>query len=157
MDILALELGELARGLRQVGDTDLLDEVRNAIQDAAAPIPDAIRSQLPERLPDRYAEVLAADLIISTRLRTGRSRPGVSIVAPERVRGAVFRRRLIRLNQGVLEHPLFGNRRHWYPQTDGVTPGFFTQPAEDSAPRVRKSIEDALDRVKDKIFKGVHG
>jgi hypothetical protein len=66
-----------------------------------------------------------------------------------------MRRRIRRLDQGILEHPLFGNRRHWYRQP--VAAGWFTQPNDDAAPRARRDIEDALGRVKDKIFRGVHG
>lgn len=152
LSVLANELGELARSLRQAGDTDLLGEVRDAIQHAAGPIPDAIRGELRPRMPDRYADVLNADLAIGIRTLTGRYTAGVSVIA--RGRGAVKRRRLHRLNQGTLAHPLFGNREHWYYQE--IPPGFFDDPNEAAAPRVREEIDAALDRVKDKIWAGVH-
>lgn len=154
LSVLANDLGELARGLRQAGDTDLLGEVKDAIQHAAGPIPDTIRSELRPRLPDRYADVLNADLSLQVVTRTGRYTSGVSIIG--RGRGAVQRRRLHRLDsEGILEHPLFGNRRHWYRQP--VQAGFFTDPNEAAAPRVRSELEAALERVKEKIWAGVHG
>ncbi len=152
IDVLAHDLAEVARGLRQAGDTDLRHELLNGIQHAAAPVPETIRQQMPGRMPNRYAAALDADLNIGVAVRTGSGDPGVSIRARTR---RAQRRRLQRLDQGVLAHPLFGNRRHWYDQP--VREGWFTQPAEDSAPRVRADIETALDRVKDKIFRGAHG
>ena len=152
LSVLANDLGELARGLRQAGDTELLREVQDAIHHAADPIPEAIRRELRPRLPDPYADVLNADLAIGIQIRSGASTAGVSVMArPRRVQ----RRRITRLDrEGVLAHPLFGNRRHWYNQA--VRAGFFTDPAEASAPRVRDDIEAALERVKEKIWAGVH-
>ena len=151
LSVLASELGELARGLRQAGDTDLLGEIQDAIKHAAGPIPDAIRGELRPRLPDRYADVLNADLAIGIQTRTGVSTAGVNVVARPR---KVQRRRIRRLDEeGILAHPLFGNRRRWLSQP--VRPGFFTDPAEAAAPRVRDEIEAALERVKEKIWAGV--
>jgi len=157
VNALAVELAELARNLRQAGDEGLRRELVSGIKDAADPIPGEIRRQLPDFLPDRYAEVLNADMQISVSVRTGGTGQGVSVVAPERMRGKAQRRRITRLNAGILAHPLFGDRERWFSQTDGVTRGFFDKPAEDSAPRVRAEIEKALDRVKDEIYKGIHG
>ena len=152
IDALAHDLAEVARGLRQAGDTELRRELLDGIQHAAAPVPDAIRQQMPGRMPNRYAATLDADLNIGVVTRTGSGDPGVSIRARTR---RAQRRRLKRLDDGVLAHPLFGNRRHWYDQP--VREGWFTQPAEDSAPRAREDIEAALARVEDKIFRGAHG
>jgi hypothetical protein len=152
LDVLALDLAELARGLRQAGDKDLGQELTDAIHQAADPIPGEIRAGLKPKLPDRYAEVLDSVLATRVSILSRASNPGVSIRATTR---GPMRRRIRRLDQGILEHPLFGNRRHWYRQP--VAAGWFTQPNEDAAPRARRDIEDALDRVKDKIFKGIHG
>ena len=152
LSVLANELAEVARNLRQAGDEELRRELLDGIQRAVEPIPQAIRGGMPGRLPNRYAATLDADLSIGVQTRTGVSTAGVSVVARTR---RAQRRRLYRLDQGVLAHPLFGNRRHWFDQP--VREGWFTQPAEDSAPRVRQDIEDALNRVEDKIFKGAHG
>ena len=152
LSVLANDLGELARGLRQAGDTDLLGEVQDAIHHAADPIPEAIRRELRPRMPDRYAGVLNADLALGVQIRRGVSTAGVRVIGRAR---SVKGRRLHRLNnQGILEHPLFGNREHWYRQP--IQAGFFTGPNEAAAPRVRGEIEAALERVKDKIWAGVH-
>ena len=154
VDILARELAEISRELRRAGDTELVTELRDAINEAVAPVPREIIDRLPEYLPNRYARVLASDISIriSNRSRTGGQT--VSITAPERGVRSVERRRLLRLNRGTLEHPLFGNRRRWYPQA--VKPLFFDEPIYDRVPEIRQEIEDALERVKDKIFQGAH-
>ena len=61
-------------------------------------------------------------------------------------------RRLRSLDAGIIHHPLFGNREHWYAQE--VTPGWFTGPAEAAGPRVRAGIERALEDVANKATKG---
>ena len=154
VDVLAHELAELSRELRKAGDTELANELRDAINEAVAPVPHEIVERLPEYLPNRYAAVLARDITIriSNRSRTGGQT--VSITAPERGVKSVERRRLLRLNRGTLAHPLFGNRRRWYDQA--VKPLFFDEPVYDRAPEIRQKIEDALERVKDKIWAGVH-
>ncbi len=151
LDALAHDLSQLARELRQAGETELRRELLDAIKHAAEPIPGEIRANLKPHLPDRYAETLDQDLTIGVEVRTGRNDPRVTIRArPRRVK----RRRLKRLDDGVLEHPLWGDRQHWY--TQPVEPRFFTGPCEDSAPRVRDEIEAALDNLKDRIYRGAH-
>lgn len=151
VDVLAVEFAEVARNLRDAADEGLRRELLTAIRDAAAPIPAAIRLEMPGRMPNRYAAVLDADLNIGVSVRASRGDPGVTVRARTR---RAQRRRLYRLDQGILAHTLFGNRRHWF--TQPVQPGWFTEPNEDAAPHVRADIEDALDRVKDNIFRGAH-
>lgn len=154
VDVLGHELAEISRELRRAGDQEMANELRDAINEAVAPIPGEIITRLPEYLPNRYAAVLAADITIriSNRVRSGAQT--VRITAPERGARSVDRRRLLRLNAGTLAHPLFGNRRHWYGQA--VKPLFFDEPIEDRAPQIRDDIEAALERVKDKIYLGAH-
>jgi hypothetical protein len=151
-DVLAAEFSELARGLHHAGDTSLYNEISGAIDQAAGPVPGEIRTGLAPKMPNRYAATLNAELAAGVQVRRGRADPGVTVWA--RTRGP-RRVRLRRLDQGILEHPLFGNREFWYRQA--VRPGWFTQPNQDAAPRVRASLEAALERVKDQIWAGVHG
>src|SRR5262245_53214650 len=149
LDATAAELAVLARNLREAGEEGLRRELTEAIKRAAEPVPGMIRTELPARLPGRYAGVLGADLRIDISVRTGSSDPGVTVQASTR------RRRIRRLDAGVLAHPLFGDREKWFDQA--VSPGWFTRPNRDAAARVREAIESALDRVKDQIWAGVHG
>jgi len=149
LDVLAVEFGEIARNLRAAADDGLRRELLDAIHHAADPIPEAIRAGMPARMPNRYAATLNADLAIGVSVRSGRGDPGVTVRARTR---RAQRRRLYRLDQGVLAHPLFGNRQHWYDQPAGE--GWFTRPNEDAAPRVRGEIAAALEHVKDQIWRG---
>lgn len=142
LDTTSAQLEAAAARMRALGLGELERELGNAIQQATEGIPEKIRSGLIPRLPNRYAETLDADLSIRTERRGGT----VSIVG--RPRGAK-KRKLRRLDQGILEHPLYGNRRHWYRQA--VEPGWFTRPIEDDKERMRGEIEAALQRVVDRL------
>ena len=104
------------------------------------PVPGRIRDGLKPKLPDRYAEVLDADLDIKVTVRNSGGDAVARVTAT--TRGAAGRRRLRRLDRGTLEHPLWGDRSRWFMQE--VAPGWFTGPPEDAAPRVRAALEQAL-------------
>ena len=150
----ATEFAALAYALREAGETGLKRELYKALDDAARPVAEVIggENHLKEFLPDRYAGVLRPDLKVSARKRSTGENPDVTIIATTRQLGGVQRRRIRRLNAGVLAHPLFGNRKRWYDQTGGVTAGFFDRPVEEARPAVRSQIEDALARVRNKIY-----
>jgi hypothetical protein len=137
----ASELASIARHLRAAGDTELLRELQKAMTDAVGPVKEAIRANLVPSLPNRYAGTLDADLTIRANSYSG-ANPGVTLTGFTR---GTKKRKLRRLDTGILTHPLFGDREHWYDQP--VTPGWFTRPAEDDAPRVREAIIRALDDV----------
>lgn len=141
------ELEALAFRLKVAGETDLQRELSSRMRDAVEPVQGDIRAGLIPKLPDRYAEVLDDDLSITTSIRSSTSNPGVRLRGTTRGRNGVQRRRLNRLNSGILEHPLWGNREYWKKQP--VPPGWFTQPAEDAAPRVREALVQVLSDVAD--------
>src|SRR5215475_3969199 len=147
VDNAALAFKILGERLRRDGAGELKRELDKAINDAARPITGEIRLALPGHIPSRYAAVLDGDLRLTFTKRVATTTPGVRITGT--ARGAK-RRRLRRLEAGVLAHPLFGNRRHWFNQTDGVTEGFFTGPISDAQPQVRQAIVDAMAGIADK-------
>ena len=139
----ATELEALAFRLRRAGEGDLLREVTKAMRDAVVPAQDEIRAGLKPHLPDRYAATLDADLRLGVNTRTTGSDPGVSVTGQ-----TGKKRKLTRLDGGILEHPVFGDRRRWEKQGEpSVHPRWFTGPAEDAAPRVRAAIEKALEDI----------
>jgi hypothetical protein len=151
----------LATHLRAAGEDGLRKELDKAISDAAEPLKQEIRLGLRPHMPNRYADVLNADLRLTISKRTGPD-PGVTLratAAPGRAassshaRRSLTGRKLARLNEGRLTHPLWGNREHWY--TQAITPAFFTGPAEASAPRVRRAILDAMNRIADRVTRKV--
>lgn len=157
---LADDLATLAANLREAGDVGLRRELIAGIREGTKPVPEAIRKDLKPHLPDRYAEVLDADLRITISVHTGASDPGVFIIAQP-----IKKKRKIRtINAGNLRHPVFGSflvpRRNWTwrdQEAPSVEPGWFDDPCKASAPGVREQIDAALDRVKAQIWAGVHG
>ncbi len=151
----AAELEALAFRLRRAGDTELLREVTRAMRDAVDPVEDQIRAGLRPHLPDRYADELNADLRLGTNVRTNERDPGVAITGQAGSFGGAGHaggrgRKLRDLDAGLIRHPLFGDREHWYPRDGrqkGVEPGWFSGPAEAAGPRVRAAIEKALEDV----------
>lgn len=149
LDDTAAKLQALAARLKEAGDVGLLREMQKALRDAAAPVPDDIRHGLWPKLPNPYAEVLNEDLDIKIQTRSSPNDARVSVIATTQGVGGVQRRRIRRLDQGILAHPLWGNRRRWYNQP--VQPGWFSQPARDDAPRARAEMDKALERVREQI------
>lgn len=144
------QLRLLSARLRAAGTEGqgLRRELYKAINDAAKPLADEIRSveHLIPYVPDKYAPVLAGDLTVKA-VKRGTTNPGVSIQA----RGRVHKRKVIQFNDGVISHPLFGNRKRWFRQTAGMRPGFFTDPAEKAAPGIRRQVLAAMHDTGQKI------
>jgi hypothetical protein len=157
----ASELESVARELRRQADGALFRELTAAMRAGVEPATAAIRAGLRPKLPDQYADILNADLDLTVSVSTTGREPGVSLVA--RARGqagprTTGRRRLKRLDGGVIEHPLFGDRSRWFKQVEpSVQPGFFSGPARDSEPRVLRNLEDALGRVADEVDRRAAG
>jgi hypothetical protein len=54
-----------------------------------------------------------------------------------------------RLDGGIVVHPLFGNRMHWYTET--VQPGWWTKPVQETEPSATDGADQALESTKNKI------
>jgi hypothetical protein len=156
----AERFAELARALREAGETGLRKELYKALSDATKPLAAEIRSEanLKPRMPDRYAEILAADLSMRVLKNAGKN-PSVSL----RVKGRVRGRHVTRLNRGILTHPVFGTEaqealamRHgagWAWVSQDIAPGFFDSPVERAGPQVREEVARAVRRVIDHIYR----
>lgn len=139
----------LSRRLKEAGETGLARSLRKALKDAAAPITSEIKDpeHLKAYMPKRYAAVLATDIRVTTTQRGSIRSPGVRIEAS----GRQHKRKVARVNRGVLGHPLFGDREHWFHQMRGVRAGFFDDPAQKSGPQVRDKILKAMRETAAKI------
>lgn len=155
----------LARHLKDAGEGGLRRELSAGIRDAAQPVLTQIRGELPGYMPDRYATTLDADLKLSVSQRIGgtatagiqirATAPTVTGSLSPRARRSLTGRKLKRLEAGLLTHPLFGDREHWYTQTGGMKPGFFTGPVERSAPQMRDAVLAAMRRVAGQVTRKV--
>jgi hypothetical protein len=145
-DVVASELESIAKHLRRAGEVELVRSLQTAMTRAVTSVKDDIRRNLKPALPDRYAETLGADLTIRVNSFSGAD-PHVSISGSPRAK----QRKLRKLDDGFLAHPLFGDREHWRTNTPENTKGmrakFFSGPAEAAAPRVRQAVINALDDV----------
>lgn len=74
----------------------------------------------------------------TVKTRGGRN-PGIRITATGKGKKKID---LNALDRGVVRHPLFGNRRHWYAQR--VTPLWFTRPMEANSGNVLRELEQAV-------------
>jgi hypothetical protein len=146
-DLLALsgrlrQMGPEGQGLRR--------ELLRAMNDAAVPLAEQLRSfaYLAPYLPDRYAAVLAPETTVTVVKRLS-AEPKVSVrMVSDKGR------KIKKLNQGILTHPLFGNRKHWYSEVapeGGMRPGFFDDAAEEAAPEIRDGIIAAMAQTARKI------
>src|SRR5258707_12676053 len=116
----ASEFAALSRRLKDAGEDGLRKELYKAIRAAGEPITREIKDVLHLRpyMPDRYADILAADISVSMFQRGSIRSPGVTIAA----RGRLKKRKVVRLNQRVLTPPLLGNRERRFTQTEGRRP-----------------------------------
>jgi hypothetical protein len=148
----AEQFAALSRRLKEAGETGLRRELGRALNEAAKPITREIKDpgNLRRYMPHRYAETLADDLAVSTVGKGSVRDPGVRIAA----RGRASKRKVTQVNDGVLTHPLFGDREHWFAQLRGMRAGFFDDPCKRSGPQVREKILAAMHETAMKIQGG---
>lgn len=137
----AEQLADLSRRLKTAGDKDLQRELSKGIAAAMQPL----RRDLPrsaQRLPRRggLAKQVAGSRLRIVRRNTGRA-VGLRLTAtnPDNIR---------RIDKGEVRHKTYG---HLPWQTQRVTPGWFTDPAEAAAPAARREVEAAMTEVVRKI------
>lgn len=149
------QLRKLSRELRLAGNEGkgLRRELFRAITVASRPLAKEIKdpAHLRSYMPNRYADVLAADLSVTTSKSTGRN-PGVAIKAKGRKR----KRKVQLLDSGLINHPVYarGDRATWNwenGQAGGMRAGFFDDPATRAAPEIRRQVLDAMHAVGKKI------
>jgi hypothetical protein len=143
----AEKLAILARALREAGDKELQRELYRGLNRAVKPLRQDVKESIGDFLPQRYARVLARDLKVTARRRTGGRNPALYLL------GQAKNRDIASLNRGRLRHPLYGNRRFWYSQR--VRRDWWTHPLIRGAPEVRRELERTLDDLAKKIARRV--
>ena len=146
------EFAAISRRLKEAGATDLQRELSRAVVKALTPLKKELPKSALARLPSRGG---LAEQIAKTRFRVRRSasvqRPGLRLEARN-----VYD--LIRLDDGTLRHPVFADsseaRQSWTWVDQKVSPGWFTEPANAAAPKIRAEIRRAMQAVADKIDRG---
>lgn len=143
----AHEIEALARRLKEAGRGDLRKELLRGIRQASKPTVLAIKARARERLPSSggLADRIARSSM-GTRTRLGGKSVGVQIYA----RNAY---NLRRINQGIVRHPVYGNRNAWV--TQRVEPGWFDDPILERLDDVRDEIARVIEDVAAKLTAGL--
>ncbi len=157
----AREFNALARRLRDAGDQGLMREVRKALDDKARPLENAVRTDLPRYLPNRYAAVLAKAMKVKGATRSYGREVSVRLVLT--AKGSKRPRQVGPLdNPGTLRHPVCGRYRYnqfgsrsrnpWVAQR--VRAGFWSDHLDGMRKIIRRDVVEAVHTVAQKITKG---
>lgn len=139
----------LAKALNAQGSAGkgLKRELMAEIKAAAKPMENEVRRDLPAYLPNRYAAVLAASLVVRPSQSTRGSGAGLKLTGYAKGKGR--RRQVNAIEGGILRHPVFGNRKVWIAQK--VRPGFWSIPMERSrdkpAVAIRRAVQNAIRKL----------
>lgn len=137
------ELARVARAVKETGDKGLQKELYRSLNSAVKPLTADVKKNIPEYVPAEYAPALQKTMRVRARRRTGGRNPALYLVGT--AKGRRGDRFVGALDRGVLRHPLFGNRAHWF--TTRIRAGFWTERLEAGADTVRRELVDALARV----------
>ncbi|WP_330438820.1 hypothetical protein OHB44_28015 [Micromonospora sp. NBC_00821] len=145
------ELTAVRRNLRMVGDGDLSRQMSRGLQRAAKPLKPAVQKAAVQLMPSGYGPLLSKSVRLRTSVRERRGSASVQI----KVTGAGKRenRDVVRINRGVLRHPIPAGRRHpWVDQR--VRRGFVDRPVDGLGPDVAREMRAVVDWIADQITKG---
>ena len=144
------EARQIARAFERAAARDLRYELQRGLEEGAESMVDAAHVSALRNLPKRgrlNLLVAAARIIV---LRSGGRDPSVKIVA-------TGMDQLYPIDKlGVVEHPTFAHRprvRQSIPKAEG----WFTEACEHEAPKVRRELERAIDRVARRIASAARG
>lgn len=130
----------LAARIRKA-EGELPHELIDALERAAPPLKRAAKASAAQNLPHRGG--LAA-IVASSGMSTQRRAGGIRIVA----RGI---QQLKLTNSGKVRHPVYGRPGTWVSQLIPKARDWFDKPMRDGAPKVRRELDKALDKIARKI------
>lgn len=137
---------KVAKALKTAGDKELRKELYSAINRATKPLRANAKKSAERNLPKAGGlNKRVARARMSARRSTGRN-PGVKIVAKGMEQLAL-------MDQGMVRHPVYGNRKRWVNQPIPDAEGWFSKPMEDGKPEAQREIVHALDDVAKKLAK----
>jgi hypothetical protein len=128
-------------------EKDLLKGTREGLKPLKADVQASAAKKLPKA--GGYAATVARSVKVSSRVTGGKKVVAlVSVTAS----GKRENRDLPSLNRGLLRHPLFGNRRHWYRQT--VHRGLVDDPVDRARDRIVANAREAAEAYARSIARG---
>lgn len=137
------EAVQLGNRLIRAGSGDRLKKrLYEAIARANTGLEADIRRSALTHLPKRngLAREVSTSRITIRRMFSDHSGIGINITATHEydIKGMD--------EQGMVVHPLFGDRRHWYTQFEGVRPGWFSDPTNARIKPTHAAILRAVER-----------
>lgn len=140
-----------SKALKAAGDRELRREFNKEVRRAVRPLTPLTRAAARETLPKSggLAEIVAR-APQRVQIRTGRETAGVRLVVVKRAGGAAWA-----TNEGVVRHPVFGDRSRFVEQK--VPGGWFDETLEKHAPTVaRPAVAQAVENVLRNIVREVN-
>lgn len=122
---------------------------RSAVDRGYRPV---LTGMVPAFMPGGYAPALTADLKIATTVRFTGAAPGVTVRVTAPTGGSKGRQVRTMEDFGVLRHPLFGNKKHWYSQR--IRRGFASTPLKAIRPQIVREIDAELAGIKRDVERG---
>lgn len=143
----------LSKALKEAGRTELRKDLHKALKNATKPLLPRATAKLAAALPARLA-ARGVKTKQAVQVRTG-SNPGVRITVRYGSRGRGLGASNARLlnRQGVVRHPVFGDRETWRNTRAPSAKGWFDDTYSESAPTVRPLLEQALEDIADRVVK----
>lgn len=141
----------IGKRLRQLGDgREIVNDMTREIRSAVPPARTAIRANAVSYLPSQNGlNAFVASTRVSAQVRRGPRSAGVTLRGSKSSRGK--RHDIKRIDQGRTRHPLFGNRRFWYPQA--VKPGFFSDAVlSEGVKEFREATVRAIDKAVERVL-----
>lgn len=145
------DLTSVRRSLRMLGDQGLSRQMSRGLQRAARPVKPAVQAEAVRALPSGYGPLMSKSVRVRTQSKERRGSASVTIRVYSD--GKKEHRDVVRINKGVLRHPIPAGRRHpWVDQR--VRRGFVDRPVDRLAPDVRREMNAVVDWVADQIVRG---
>ena len=141
------DVDALVKRIRSHADSKALrKELYAGLNRATKEVRGEMKEAIPAALPRRGG--LAASVEGSTRFtasaKSGKN-AGVTIWARNR------KHDIRTLTGKRLRHPVYGNRRRWVNQTEGVEPAVFIGRFEDQKPHVQRVLKEVLESIARKV------
>jgi hypothetical protein len=142
----ASQFGALAKSLKAAGEKGLQRELNKAVRNAVAPLKAAVQESARTTLPRHggLADRVAAAAVPRSRRQNSSKGVGLRVTAT----GRKGMKNLQALDAGKVRHPVYG-RDAWVAQS--VTPGFWSKPLEELAPKARAELEAAMQRIANQV------
>ena len=149
----AEQLAALGKDLKAMGleGKGFRKELLSSMRAAGKPLVKELRQSARDVLPKKGGlnEFIATSAIVVRNSLAG-NRAGTRIVARKKG-GKKGWHDLEAFDDGSFRHPVYGNRKKWVQQS--VTPGWFTKPANESAPKQREALLEAMTVTEAKIIR----